>query len=90
MNALFVCKKSLKIIDMVPYTINGGCSPMRGYYVFISDTPHSIGDDMNAQVAQARAKHPDVAHTGEEGETWTEWGKYSPDGMCIEPWSEVV
>jgi hypothetical protein len=44
-------------------------------------------------VELARGKYHDVVHTGvdEDGVPyeWTEWGKYSPDGMCIEPWEAV-
>jgi hypothetical protein len=90
MVAVFVCKKSLKSVDCVPYTIDGGCTPMREYYVFLSPAPIEAGRDMSAQVAQARDKYPDVVHTGDDGDSWTEWGKYSPDGMCVEPWSEEV
>ena len=94
MFAVFVCKKSLRSVDCVPYVINGGCSPMSGFVVFISPEPIEAGRNMSAQVAQAREKHPDVTHTGVDDDgapyEWTEWGKYSPDGMCVEPWSEVV
>ena len=50
MFAVFVNKKSNKSVDCVPYTIDGGCSPMSGYYVFISPEPIEAGRDMSAQV----------------------------------------
>jgi hypothetical protein len=89
MYAVFVGKQSERSVDCVPYVIDGGCTPMKEYYVFLSPEPIDAGEDMSAQMAQARKKHPDVARAGEDGEKWTEWGKYSPDGMCIEPWEAV-
>jgi len=88
MNAIFINKKTNKIVDIVPYYIDGGCSPMQEFYVVLSTTERKIGDTVD--VSPLRVKYPDkkTQGIGDDGKPYEsiEYGKYSEHGMCIEPW----
>ena len=88
MQAVFVHKSDNKVKDILPWKYRGGVTPMRGYYVFLTEQEVSVGDDWTEEVRKAQQKYPDTTHDGVEGE-YTVHGKYSPDAMCDEPW-EVV
>ena len=89
MKALYVHKDDLKVKDITPWTVRGGVRPMRNYYILITDRDIQVGDDMTTEIEEARKSYPDVSGVSDDGEEYTTYGKYSPLGLCKEPYYGV-
>jgi hypothetical protein len=86
-----ILKTDNRLVAIYPYEYCHGASGVDFYYVGIGDDfQYQIGDSCTDLIGELQMKHPDVTHTGtdEEGNPYSyiEYGKYSPQGVCSEPW----
>lgn len=86
----FIHKDSLELIDHCEYPVIGGVTPMQDFYAVIIEAPRPIPtkEEIENELDDLRKLHPDTK-TVFEGATIINYGKYSYEGLCDEPF-EII